>query len=74
MKSMMKKYLFNYTGTVIAEWEHNGKQYEARTYEDYFGYICEYNNGWLCMAGNAAYDYFLGDNWLDLAKRLNIAP
>jgi len=68
----MKEYNANYTGTIIAEWEYEGRQYEARMYEDCFGYICKYENGYLSSVGNAGYDYFHGDNWLPLAQRLAV--
>jgi hypothetical protein len=68
----MKKYNAKYTGTIVAEWDYKGRHFEARQHEDYFGYISEYSNGYLCIVGNAGYDYFLGDNWLPLAQRLGI--
>lgn len=68
----MKKYDANYTGEVIAEWEYEGRQFEARMYEDGFGYICEYGNGYLCTVGDAGYDYFHGNNWKILALKLGV--
>jgi hypothetical protein len=68
----MKEYNAKYTGMIIAEWEYDGRQFEARQHEDYFGYICEYNNGYLCVVGDTGYDYFLDDNWKPLAQRLGV--
>lgn len=67
----MSEYKFKYTGTVEAEWEYNGKHYEARMYDDGFGYIVENEDGYLSPVGNTGYDYFF-ITWLPLAQRLGV--
>lgn len=68
----MSKYVMRYTGRKIASWKYEGREYEARMYDDDFGYILEYKNGYLLLVGDSGYDYFLGNDWLHLARKLNV--
>lgn len=68
----MRQYKYHYLGEVLAEWEYNGEQFEARMDTDGFGYICKYADGMLSIMGNAGFDYFLVDKWLPLAQELRL--